>query len=95
MGHCKWHARPIVYKSVHGKSLSLLFREVFAMARPLSSILQGVNIDFGKALNLLDAALDQLSKLIGDTQNIIQAVEENFDGIKWEERDGCQVSFPR
>ena len=57
--------------------------------------MQGVNIDFGKALNLLDAALDQLSKLIGDTQNIIQAVEENFDGIKWEERDGCQVSFPK
>ena len=57
--------------------------------------MQGVNIDFGKALNLLDAALDQLSKLIGDTQNIIQAVEENFDGIEWEERNGCQVSFPK
>ena len=65
------------------------------MTRPLSSILQGVNIDFGKALNLLDAALDQLSKLIGDIQNIIQAVEENFDGIEWEERNGCQVSFPK
>ena len=65
------------------------------MTRPLTSILQGVNIDFGKALNLLDAALDQLSKLIGDTQNIIRAVVENFDGIKWEERDGCQVSFPK
>ena len=61
------------------------------MTRPLSSILQGVNIDFGKALNLLD----QLSKLIGDTQNIIQAVEENFDGIELEESNGCQVSFPK
>ena len=36
-----------------------LFREVFAITGPLSRILQSVNIDFGKTLNLLDAALEQ------------------------------------
>ena len=36
-----------------------LSREVFAITGPLSRILQSVNIDFGKTLNLLDAALKQ------------------------------------
>ena len=45
-----------------------------------------MNIDFGKALNHLDAALEQLSKLRSDPQKIIHAVEENFDGIEWEEK---------
>ena len=37
-----------------------LFREIFAMTGLLSCILQGVNIDFGKALNVLDAAFEHL-----------------------------------
>ena len=35
-----------------------------------------MNIDFGKALNLLD----------GDPKKIIHAAEEKFDGIEWEEK---------
>ena len=35
-----------------------LFWEIFAMTGPLSHILHGANIYFGKALNLLDAALE-------------------------------------
>ena len=63
-----------------------LFRELFAMTGPLSLTLQGVNVDFGKALNLLDATLGQLSKFRSDSQKIIHAVEKNFDGIEWEEK---------
>ena len=63
-----------------------LFREIFAMTGHLSRILQGVNNDFVKALNLLGAALEQLSKLRSDPQKIIHAVDENFDGIEWEEK---------
>ena len=54
------------------------------MIGPLSRILQGVNIEFVKTLNILDAALEQLLKLRSDPQKIIQAVEENFDGIELE-----------
>ena len=60
-----------------------LFREIFVMTGPLSRILQGVNIGFGEAFNLLDAAaLEQLSKLRSDPKKIIHAVEENFDRIE-------------
>ena len=38
---------------------SYLFREIFAITGPLSRTLQGINIDFGKALNLFDTALEQ------------------------------------
>ena len=62
-----------------------LFRKIFATTGPLRRILQGVNIVFGKALNLLDAAPEQLSKLRSDPLKIIHAVEETFDGIEWEE----------
>ena len=77
-----------------------LFWEIFAMTGLLSRILQGVNIDFCKALNFLDAALEQLSKLRSDPQKITHALEENFDGIEWEEKrisegDRCQMSLPK
>ena len=59
-----------------------------------------MNVDFGKALNLLDATLEQLSKFRSDTQKIIHAVEKNFDGIEWEEKvfqegDRCQVNLSK
>ena len=59
---------------------------LFVMTGPLSRIVQRVNIDFGKALNLLDAALEQLFKLRSDPQKIIHAVEGNVDGNVWEEK---------
>ena len=84
MEHCRWHVKPTF--STKQFMASAYLREIFAMTGPLSRILQGVNIDFGKALNHLDAALEQLSKLRSDPQKIIHAVEENFDGIEWEEK---------
>ena len=44
------------------------------MTGALTRILKGVNIDFGKSFNLLDAALEQLPKVRSDPQKIIQAV---------------------
>ena len=59
-----------------------------------------MNVDFGKALNLLDATLEQLSKFRSDPQKIIHAVEKNVDGIEWEEKvfqegDRCQVTLSK
>ena len=63
-----------------------LFQEVFALTGPHSRILQGVNIYFDKALNLLDATLEKLSKLRSDPQKITHTFEGNFDGIVREEK---------
>ena len=45
-----------------------------------------MNIDLGKGLNILNAALEHLQKLRSDAQKIIKTVEENFVGIEWEEK---------
>ena len=45
-----------------------------------------MDIDFGKALNLLDVAFEQLSKHRSNPQKNIHAVEENFNEIEWEEK---------
>ena len=45
-----------------------------------------MNIDLGKGLNILDAALEHLQKLRSDAQKIIKTVDENFVGIEWEEK---------
>ena len=63
-----------------------LFREIFAITGRLSRILQSVNIDFGKALNLLDAALEQLTQLRDNPQSVIDAVEKDFAEIEWKEK---------
>ena len=43
-----------------------------------------MNINFGKALNLLD----------GDPKKIIHAAEEKFDGIEWEEKRISRRQMP-
>ena len=77
-----------------------LFQELFAMIRSLSYILQVENIVFGKTLNLLDGALEQLLKLRSDPPKIIHVVEEilmESSGKKRELQEGyrCQVSLPK
>ena len=72
-----------------------LFREIFAITGPLSRILQSVNIDFGKALNLLDAVCEQLSQLRDNPQSVIDALEEDFNDIEWkEERTRRRTRMP-
>ena len=63
-----------------------LFREIFSMTGPLSRTLKSINIDFGKALDLLDIALKQLTQLSDYPQKILDAVDNDFEGIDWEER---------
>ena len=72
-----------------------LFREIFAITGPLSRILHCVNIDFGKALNLLDAALEQLTQLRDNPQSVIDAVEKDFAEIqRKEKRTGRRRRMP-
>lgn len=70
----------------HLLASAYLFREIFAITWPLSRILQGVNIDFIKALQLVDTAVSQLKKLRDNPQSILDAVELDFDGLEWNEK---------
>ena len=63
-----------------------LFRDIFSITGPLSRTLQSVNIDFGKALNLLDVALKQLADLRDSPKKILEEIDNEFDGIEWEQR---------
>ena len=72
-----------------------LFCEIFAITCPLSRILQSVNIDFGKALNLLDAALEQLTQLRDNPQSVIDAIEKDFAETECKEkRTGRRRQMP-
>lgn len=65
---------------------ALLFKEIFSITGPLSRKLQSVNIDFGSALTLLKNAEEQLETLRKDPQQIIDAVDLNFEGAEWEQK---------
>ena len=56
-----------------------LFREIFAITSPLSRYLQSIDIDFGKAISMIDSAIVQLAKLRAEPENIIESVEKEFD----------------
>ena len=96
----KLHANPVFYEAVHGKCLSLLFREVFGMTRPISRILQGVNIEFGKAwifLMLLLINFQNLQVIPKWLSKLLRKMLMESSGKKreFQERDGCLVSFPK
>ena len=61
-----------------------LFKKIFSITGDLSRILQGVNIDFNKALVLLDDALEKLEAL--SPENVIGIVDKDFPMVEWEEK---------
>ena len=56
-----------------------LFREIFATTGPLSRPLQAIEIDFGKAIQLLDGAMQQIQELRENPQRLIEVVERDFN----------------
>ena len=56
-----------------------LFREIFATTGPLSRQLQAIEIDFGKALQLRDGAVQQMQELRENPQRLIEVVERDFN----------------
>ena len=64
-----------------------LFREIFASTGPLSRYLQRVDVDFGKALGMVESAIDELNELRKEPERIIKYVEQkhNSPGVTWQE----------
>ena len=64
-----------------------LFREIFASTGPLSRYLQRVDVDFGKALGMVESAIDELNELRKEPERIIKYVEQKHDspGVTWQE----------
>ena len=64
-----------------------LFGEIFASTGPLSRYLQRVDVDFGKALGMVESAIDELNELRKEPERIIQYVKQEHDplGVTWQE----------
>ncbi|CAB4034460.1 zinc finger MYM-type 1-like [Paramuricea clavata] len=64
-----------------------LFREIFASTGPLSRYLQRVDVDFGKALGMVESAIDELNELRNQPERIIRYVEQKHDSpsVTWEQ----------
>ncbi|CAB4035356.1 zinc finger MYM-type 1-like, partial [Paramuricea clavata] len=64
-----------------------LFREIFASAGPLSRYLQRVDVDFGKALGMVESAIDELNELCKEPELIIRYVEQkhNSPSVIWQQ----------
>ena len=55
-----------------------LFREIFASTGPPNRYLQRVDVDFGKALGMVESAIDELNELRKEPEQIIKYVEQDF-----------------
>ena len=63
-----------------------LFREIFVITGPLSRYLQSVNVDLGKALDMVDASLSRLQSLRSDPDKVIQISDKDCGTVEWKER---------
>ena len=54
---------------------------------PLSRYLQRVDVDFGKALGMVESAIDELNELRKQPERIIRYVEQKHDSpsVTWEQ----------
>ena len=64
-----------------------LFREIFASTGRLSRYLQRVDVDFGKALGMVESAIDELNELRKEPERIIRYVEQKHDSpsVTWQQ----------
>ncbi|CAB4011432.1 zinc finger MYM-type 1-like [Paramuricea clavata] len=64
-----------------------LFREIFASTGPLSRYLQRVDVNFGKALGMVESAIDELNELRKEPELIIRYVEQKHDSpsVTWQQ----------
>lgn len=64
-----------------------LFREIFASTGPLSRYLQRVDVDFGKALGMVESAIDELNELRKEPERILRCVEQMHDSpsVTWQQ----------
>ena len=63
-----------------------LFKEVFAKTGPLSRYLQSVNMDYAKALALIDSVIASLEGMRSAPQDIIRIMErsvQDSSNIQW------------
>ena len=56
-----------------------LFQEIFASTGPLSRYLQRVDVDLGKALGMVQSAIDELNELRKKPEQMITCMEQNHD----------------
>ncbi|CAB4011234.1 zinc finger MYM-type 1-like [Paramuricea clavata] len=64
-----------------------LFREIFASTGPLSRYLQRVDVDFGKALGMVESPIEELNELRKQPERIISYVEQKHDSpsVNWQQ----------
>ncbi len=64
-----------------------LFREIFASTGPLSRYLQRVDVDLGKALGVVQSAIDELNELRKKPEQMITCMEQNHDSesVIWQQ----------
>lgn len=63
-----------------------LFHEIFTRTGPLNRYLQNVNIDFSKALTMIESVLSSLELMRENAEDVIQLMENaavSFDDIEW------------
>ena len=45
--------------------------------------MQSVDVDFGKAINLVDSSIEKIGKIRDEPEKILQIVETDFEGVQW------------
>ena len=63
---------------------AFLFREIFTVTGPLSRYLQTVDIDFSKAVPMIDSAITSLQKMRDMPDHIFRVMaDDDFGDIEW------------
>ena len=68
-----------------------LFKEVFAKTGPLSQYLQSVNMDYAKALALIDSAIASLEGMRSAPQDISVQVRTIFSRLRERIAHPCDI----
>ena len=81
-----------LYSSFQTKKIvatACLFREIFAVTGPLSRYLQSVDVNFGKAIDMVDSSIEKIEKMRDEAEKILQIVETDFEGVHWKTTRIC------
>lgn len=72
-----------VFQTKQFVAFAYLFQEIFDITGPLSRYLQSVNVDFGKAIDLIDSSISRIQIMRDNPEKIIEISDSSVVGVEW------------
>ena len=77
------------FQTKQSVATAYLFQEIFAVIGPLSRYLQNVDVDFGKAIDMVDSSISRSQEMRESPEKLIEIADSSVANIEWSQHESA------